>query len=299
MDRTEELSEFLRSRRARLTPDEAGIGPGAGVRRVPGLRREEVARLAGINVDYYVRLERGRNLNASEAVLDAVARALRLDTTERAHLFALARPKPFRGGRPRPMPPQRVRPAMYRILEALEPRPAMIVGRRMDVLAANRTARALYTDFDALPHRERNFARFVFLDEDARSLFTDWRRHAADVVAGLHLYSGRHPCDPQLAELIGELSLRSAEFSTWWADHNVHQHTHGTKTFHHPVVGEMTLSYETLDVMGDRDQTLTVYTAEPATASEAALDLLASWSGQVAEGPAGPAVLSPRSPRTG
>ncbi|MDI5961556.1 helix-turn-helix transcriptional regulator [Streptomyces sp. SL13] len=287
MDRTEELSEFLRSRRARITPEEAGVGAGPGVRRVPGLRREEVARLAGINVDYYVRLERGRNLNASEAVLDAVARALRLDATERAHLFTLARPKPFRGsGRPRPLPPQRVRPAMYRVLEALEPKPAMITGRRMDVLAANRTARAMYTDFDALPHRERNFARFVFLDENARSLFTDWRRNAADVVAVLHLYSGRHACDPQLAELIGELSLRSPEFRTWWADHNVHQHTHGTKQFHHPVVGRMTLSYETLAVMGDQDQTLTVYTAEPASASEAALDLLASWTGGTAPHPA-------------
>ena len=277
-----ELREFLRSRRARITPGEAGLTPAPGTRRVPGLRREEVAQLAGVSVDYYVRLERGRDVNASEAVLDAIARALRLNEVERSHLFAIARHgKPSRA-RSRPLPPQRVRPGLYRVLETLTETPAIVTGRRTDVLATNRLARALYTDFDALPYRERNMSRYVFLDEGARELYADWEAVARTSVASLHLYAGRHPHDPQLAALIGELSLRDEDFRRWWADHDVQRRTFGSKHFHHPVVGDLTLDYEAFAVTGDPDQVLGIYTAEPGSPSEEALRLLASWTSEAA-----------------
>src|SRR5258708_3587627 len=252
-----ELGEFLRTRRAKISPHQAGLTPAPTVRRVPGLRREEVAQLAGVSVDYYVRLERGRNVNVSEAVLDAIARTLQLTSDERSHLFAVARPARTR---PRPMPPQRVRPGLYRILETLTEAPALVIGRRTDILAANRLARALYPAFDALPRRERNVTRFTFLDENARTLYDDWEGIARTSVAALHLYAGQHPHDPQLAELIGELSLRDPDFRTWWADHDIQRRTYGTKRFHHPLVGDLTLDYEALDVAGDPDQTLGIYT---------------------------------------
>ncbi|MBC6470443.1 helix-turn-helix domain-containing protein [Actinomadura alba] len=272
-----ELREFLRSRRARITPEDAGLFPQPGTRRVPGLRREEVAQLAGVSVDYYVRLERGRSLNVSDAVLDAVARALRLNDTERSHLFAVARPTRTKR---RPMPPQRVRPGLYRVLETMTGTPALVIGHRTDVLAANRMARALFTDFDALPHRERNMARFIFLDDAARELYVDWEGSARGTVATLHLYAGRHPHDPLLAELIGELSLRDQDFRRWWADHDVQRRTHGTKRYHHPLVGDLTLDYEALNPTGDPGQTLGLHTAEPGSPSEHALRLLAGWASE-------------------
>ncbi|MEU8587429.1 helix-turn-helix transcriptional regulator [Streptomyces sp. NPDC048664] len=272
-----ELRDFLRSRRARVGPDEVGLGPHAGRRRVPGLRREEVAQLAGVSVDYYVRLERGRTPNASSAVLDAVARALRLDQAERAHLFDLARPRPG-SGRRRPTPPQRVRPGLLRILDALTATPAMILGHRLDVLAANPLAKALYTDFDALPHRDRNLARFVFLDPTAHDLLADWETAARGTVAALRLYAGRHPHDARLNELVGELSVRDEDFRQWWADHDVLRYTHGIKPYRHPLVGELDLAYESLTLPDDPDQSLYLYTAEPGSPSAHALDLLATWS---------------------
>ncbi|MGW4461611.1 helix-turn-helix transcriptional regulator [Micromonospora sp. NPDC004704] len=274
-----ELRDFLRSRRARITPAEAGLTPHPGSRRVPGLRREEVAQLAGMSVDYYVRLERGRNLNVSESVLDALARALRLDETERSHLFTLARPS--RAQR-HPMPPQRVRPGLHRVLETLADTPAMITGHRMDVLASNHLARVLYTDFEALPPRERNMARYLFLDESARDLYVDWDEAARGTVAALHLYAGRHPHDPRLAELVGELSVRDRDFRRWWAAHDVLRHSHGSKRYRHPLVGELTLAYEALTPSGDDEQILGVYTAEAGSASEEALRLLASWTSEPA-----------------
>jgi len=274
-----ELRDFLRSRRARITPERAGLPPEGGARRVPGLRREEVARLAGVSVDYYVRLERGRNLNVSESVLDALARALQLNDVERSHLFAVARP---RRGQRRPLVPQRVRPGMRQVLTALTGVPALVLGRRLDVLDSNHLARALYTDFEALPHRDRNMARFVFLDEAARGLYVDWADAARGIVAHLHLYAGSHPHDPQLAELIGDLSLRDQDFRRWWADHDVFRREHGTKRYHHPVVGELTLAYEALTPTDDPDQTLGLHTAEPGSPSEQALRLLASWTSEPA-----------------
>ncbi|MET9437571.1 hypothetical protein [Streptomyces sp. NPDC006551] len=186
--------------------------------------------------------------------------------------------------RKRPLAPQRVHPVLYRTLDSLSV-PAVVQGRRTDVLAANRLAHALYTDFEARPRRERNFARFVFLDEAARALYADWERVAGDCLAMLRLYAGRHPDDPQLTELIGELSLHSDAFRRMWADHHVVAHTTGTKRLRHPLVGDLTLDYLVLAVEGDPEQTLTIYTPEPASPSAEALALLASWTGTSASRP--------------
>jgi transcriptional regulator with XRE-family HTH domain len=284
MDRSSEIREFLRTRRARITPEQAGLSPHGGPRRVPGLRREEVAQLAGVSVDYYIRLERGRTQGVSESVLEAVARALQLDDAERAHLFDLTQPTTARTRRKRPLAPQRVHPVLYRTLDSLSV-PAVVQGRRTDVLAANRLAYALYTDFEARPRRERNFARFVFLDEAARTLYADWDQVAGDCLAALRLYAGRHPDDPQLAELIGELSLHSDTFRRLWADHDVRAHASGVKRLHHPLVGDLTLDYVALAVEDDPDQTLVIYTPEPASPSAEALSILASWTGTSTTGP--------------
>ncbi|MEW2499065.1 helix-turn-helix domain-containing protein [Amycolatopsis sp. CA-161197] len=272
---SEQLRDFLRSRRAKITPADAGLTPHPGPRRVPGLRREEVAQLAGVSVDYYVRLERGRNLNVSESVLDAISRALQLNDLERTHLFTLAKPT---RSRPRPLPPQRVRPGLQLVLDSLHHVPAIVLGRRMDVLAANRLACALYADFDALPPRSRNMARLIFLDDTVRGLYTDWEGAARGVVATLQLYAGRYPHDPALAELIGELSVRDQDFRHWWADHDVFQRTHGVKHYHHPLVGELTLGYEAMTPVDDPEQTLGITTVEPGSPSEERLRLLASWT---------------------
>jgi transcriptional regulator with XRE-family HTH domain len=271
MDKRRELGEFLKSRRARLSPEELDL-PSFARRRVPGLRREELAQLAGVSVDYYVRLEQGRAGHPSEGVLDALARALRLDDDEREHLYDLCRPGPRRR---RPARPERVRPELRRLVETLEV-PAMLLGRRMDVLAWNRLAAALVVDWGALPPGRRNTAHHFFLDEGARELYLDWDANAESTVAYLRLAAGRHPDDPQLAALIGELSVKSEEFRRWWARHGVRDKTHGTKRFQHPVVGRLELAFETLALPADGDQLLILYTAEPGSESETALRLLAS-----------------------
>jgi transcriptional regulator with XRE-family HTH domain len=281
MEHNAELKEFLRSRRARLSVEDVEVGGIGGPRRVPGLRREEVAQLAGVSVDYYSRLEQGRNLNVSDEVLDAVSRALRLDDTERAYLLQIARVNPRRPQRRTPARVQRVRPGVRRILDALdEVAPAFVFGRRMDILGANRLARALITDFEALPPRERNMLRFTFLDESARELYADWEVVARENVAILRLDAGRHPDDPLLGDLVGELAVKSPEFRRWWADYNVRERSHGTKRYHHPLVGDLTVDYESVSLPADADQTLCIYTAEPGSPSETALKLLASWTGQ-------------------
>jgi transcriptional regulator with XRE-family HTH domain len=272
----EELREFLRSRRARVRPDEVGLPAGGGQRRVPGLRREELALLAGVSVDYYTRLEQGRDVNVSGEVLDAVAAALRLDEVERAHLRQLARPARERRRRT-PPPPQRVRAGVRQLLDGMST-PAFVIGRRSDVLATNRLARALLIDFDALPPEERNHARWVLLDPEARERYADWEHVARDGVAALRVQAARHRDDPQLAALVGELTMRSPEFATWWAEHEVRVLSHGTKRYRHPVVGELTLSYEALPLIDDPDQVLYLYSVEPASPSAEALALLASWT---------------------
>lgn len=279
MDQDVELGSFLRARRARVRPEEAGVVPTGTARRVPGLRREEVASLAGVSVDYYSRLEQGRQTRVSDAVLDAVARALRLDEVERRHLHDLVYCAP--GIRPRgggATRSQRVRPEVHRMLDMIgESAPAFVLGRRMDVLATNRLARVLVADFDARPARERNMALFQFLDPAARDLYADWDAVAADTAAMLRLDAGRHPDDPLLTDLIGRLSIKSPEFRTWWAAHQVRQKIHGTKRYRHPVVGEVTVSYEMLAFAGDPDQSLCLYTPAPGASTEA-IRLLASWT---------------------
>jgi transcriptional regulator with XRE-family HTH domain len=277
MDRSTDIAGFLRSRRARITPDEAGLPADGRVRRVPGLRRDEVARLAGVSTEYYTRLEQGRGGNPSPEVLDALAAALRLDTAESEHLTDLLSRRPA-AARRAPSGPQRVRPGLHLMLQTLDHVPAFVLGRRTDVLAANRLARALLTDFDALPATRRNMARFYLLDPVARERAVDWERLAAETVAMLRLEAGRHPNDRQLADLVGELTLRSPEFTTWWNDHRVLRRTHGTKRYRHPVAGELTFSYESLQPPGDPDQTLCVYNVEPGSPSAQALQLLGNWT---------------------
>jgi transcriptional regulator with XRE-family HTH domain len=266
-----ELGEFLKTRRARVRPEDVGL-QSFGRRRVPGLRREELAQLAGVSFDYYVRLEQGRAGHPSEAVLDAIARALQLDDAERAHLFDLSRP----ARRRRAARPERVRPAVRRLIDALDGLPAMVVGRRMDVLAWNRLAAALLVDWGELPREQRNSARHFFLDDGARELYLDWEENARAAVAWLRLAAGRHPDDAGLAELIGELSMKSGDFRRLWPRHDVREKTHGTKRLLHPIVGPLTLNYESLALPGDGDQMLFLYTAEPGSKSETALRLLGS-----------------------
>lgn len=279
LDRRAELGEFLRSRRARLRPEELGLPEYGGRRRVPGLRREELAMLAGVSVDHYVRLEQGRTLHFSAEVLDAVARALRLDQVEREHLYRLARPWPD-GQDARAPEPQRVRAGLRRLLDSTPDVPAYVVGRGTDVLAWNRLAAALITDFGALPPRERNLARLVVLDEGMRELYADWPGKVADVAAYLRLDSARHPGDPDTAALIDELTSASEEFRAAWAEHRLMDKTHGRYLYRHPVVGEVDLSYETLRLPDDPDQALIAHVVEEGSPSETALRLLATWADQ-------------------
>ncbi|HEX9089313.1 MAG TPA: helix-turn-helix transcriptional regulator [Arthrobacter sp.] len=278
MDNRKEVREFLGSRRARVSPEDAGLPAYGGNRRVPGLRREEVALLAGVSVDYYIRLERGNIAGASESVLDAVARALQLDEPEHTHLIDLARaagPAPQRRSRP---VQQQVRPTVQRILDAMSDVPAYVRNGRRDILGANRLGRALYSELYADPVRPVNVARFVFLSPRARGFFLDWDRAAADLVANLRIEAGRSPYDRSLTDLIGELSVRSEEFRAQWAAQNVRFHQTGVKDIHHPVVGDLRLSFEAMDLPADPGLSLIVYSAEPGSAAQDALHLLASWT---------------------
>ncbi|MBE1582394.1 helix-turn-helix transcriptional regulator [Nonomuraea angiospora] len=277
MDRSSEIAGFLRSRRAGITPEEAGLPFDGRTRRVPGLRRDEVARLAGVSTEYYTRLEQGRAGSPSPEVVEALARALRLNPSEREHLTNLLLVRPA-DARRAAVSPQRVRPGLHLMLHTLEHVPAFILGRRTDVLASNRLAREVLTDFDALPAPQRNLARYYLLDPQARERVGDWERIAAETVAVLRLEAGRHPHDRRLADLVGELTLRSPEFSTWWNDHRVLRRTHGAKTYHHPLVGDLHFSYESFQAPGDADQTLCVYNVEPGSATAQALRLLTSWT---------------------
>ncbi|WP_119729037.1 helix-turn-helix domain-containing protein [Thermomonospora amylolytica] len=277
-DKRAELAEFLRTRRARLRPEDVGLRPFGGARRrVPGLRREELAQLAGVSVDYYVRLEQGRTQNVSEEVLAAVAQALRLDETEYTHLRNLARPV-RRARRPaaRAEWAEKVRPGLQRLLDMAEGVPAYVMGRRGDVLAWNRLAATVFVDFGALPPAERNWVRMIFLNDEVRRLFADWTGKARETVGFLRLQAGAHPDDRELAALVGELSVKSEDFRRWWADHNVKEKTHGRKVIRHPQVGELALDYESLRPVGESDQVLVTYTAPAGSEAEAALRLLGS-----------------------
>jgi transcriptional regulator with XRE-family HTH domain len=281
VDTTSELSQFLTSRRAKVTPEQAGL-PNYGRRQVPGLRREEVASLAGVSVDYYKRLERGNASGASDSVLDAIADALRLDDAERAHLFDLARAATPTPARRRRRPPQGgVRPAVQQILDTIGS-PATVSNTRGDYLAANPLGRALYAPLFESREQPPNSARFTFLDPAAQEFFVDWEKAAKDLVANLRSRAGRNPYDRELSDLVGELSTRSEPFRKWWAAHNVRYHQTGSKRLRHPVVGELELSYEVMEMTADAGLRLAVFAAAPGSRSAEALDLLASWTATTA-----------------
>jgi MmyB-like transcription regulator ligand binding domain/Helix-turn-helix domain len=273
-----QVRDFLTSRRARVTPEVAGLPVYGGNRRVPGLRREEVALLAGVSVDYYNRLERGNLAGVSDSVLDAVARALQLDEAELAHLHDLARAANTSPTKRRRTSPAQIRPAVVRLVEAMTDVPAWVRNDRHDILTINRLGRALYAPVLRDPRRPANTARFVFLDPAARDFFADWEKTASDSVAILRSAAGRNPYDRDLTDLVGELSTRSEEFRTRWAAHDVRFHRTGRKVLRHPVVGELDLEFEAMSLTSDPDLTFVAYTAEPGTATADALRMLASWA---------------------
>jgi transcriptional regulator with XRE-family HTH domain len=281
VDNRAEVREFLVSRRAKITPEQAGV-PTHGQRRVPGLRRSEVAALAGVSIEYYAKLERGNLAGVSAGVLDAIARALRLDAAERAHLFHLAqaadgtaailRPRRRAGTRWTP------RPSLQWLLDGYTAGPAIVINGRQDLLAANHLGRAFYADVYADPTAVPNFARFIFLDTAARRFYPDWALAADVCVANLRTAAGRDPHDKDLHDLVGELSTRSPEFARRWGAHDVRTHGAGVKHFHHGVVGDLTLAYESLDLVAEPGLRMTLYSAEPGSPTAHALTLLASWA---------------------
>ena len=278
VDTRDDIREFLTSRRAKITPDQAGLPAYGARRRVTGLRREEVAMLAGISVEYYTRLERGNANGVSEDVLEGIARALQLDEAERAHLFDLVR-SANRASPTRSRPSQeRVRPTVQRILDSMTGVPAYIRNGRLDILGANPLGHALYSPVFSDLTGTANMARFIFLNPQATEFFPGWEQIANDAVAILRAEAGRDPYDRRLSDLIGELSTRNDQFRVRWAAHNVKFHRTGTKTLHHPLVGDLTLAYEALDLPGDSGQRILVYTAEPESPSQEGLNLLASWA---------------------
>jgi transcriptional regulator with XRE-family HTH domain len=286
MDRRSEIRDFLTSRRARITPEQAGlkVSPLSGARRVAGLRREEVAFLAGVSVPYYTRLERGDARGATDAVLDALSRALRLDDAERAHLFDLVRAANASSASaaaarsPRRPSRQPVRPELRTMLEAMGGVPAYIRNGRLDLLAGNALARALFAQIFDSPARPANAARFTFLDPAAAEFYPDWDAVADQNVASLRAEVGRNPYDKALSDLIGELSTRGDTFRQRWAKHEVHRHSTGAKRINHPVVGPLTFNYEAMELAADEGLVLIVCSVAPGSRDADALSLLASWS---------------------
>ncbi|MFD3519466.1 helix-turn-helix transcriptional regulator [Streptomyces sp. NPDC058653] len=272
-----EIGAFLRTRRARLRPEEVGLPVYGRYRRVPGLRREELAQLAGVSVAYLTRLEQGRGQNVSAEVLGALSRALRLTDAEHEHLTRLA--KCHRTNRRTTPPPheERVRPALREMLMSLDGLPAYVTGWRSDLLAWNRTATALFGDWDRLPPRDRNWARLLFLRPGSRSLFKDWETQAATTVSTLRLHAGCRPDDPRLLSLVDELTAGSDDFRRFWSQHDIEENHHGTTRLHHPLVGELTLSFETLQLPDGSDQTLTIHHAQRPSPAWENLRLLTSW----------------------
>jgi transcriptional regulator with XRE-family HTH domain len=278
VDNRDEVKAFLSSRRAKISPEQAGLHSYNRNRRVPGLRRSEVADLAGVSVEYYAQLERGNLGGVSESVLEALARALQLDEAERAHLADLARTAgPAARTRRRP-PAQQVRPGVARILELMTEVPAFVNNGRLDVLAVNSLAQALYAPLFADPARPANHARYAFLDPSARDFWLDWERIADDTVAVLRTEAGRDPYDKALIDLVGELGTRSDDFRIRWAAHDVRLHRTGLKHFHHPVVGDLHLNFESMQISADPGLTLTALSAAAGSPSDDALRLLASWA---------------------
>ncbi|CAN5358507.1 helix-turn-helix transcriptional regulator [soil metagenome] len=279
MDQQTQVRDFLTSRRGKITPEQAGLPAYGGNRRVTGLRREEVAMLAGVSVDYYTRLERGNLRGASDSVLESLTRALKLDEAEIAYLYDLARSANASATAPqRRAPAAKVRPSIQRTLDAMTGAPAWVRNGRHDFLAANRLGYALYSEMFSDPVRPANNARFVFLNERSKDFFVDWDRATYDLVAILRSEAGRNPYDRALTDLIGELSTRSELFRKLWAAQNVRFHRSGTKSLNHPVVGRLDLSFEALELPVDQGLVLLSYNAEPGTPSADGLTLLASWA---------------------
>jgi transcriptional regulator with XRE-family HTH domain len=270
------MRDFLVSRRANITPERAGVPAGGGERRVPGLRREEVALLAGVSVDYYVKLERGSIRKPSDSVLRAVARALQLDDVETAHLFDLARDPANRSHDARSAaPPSTVRASVQRVLDGMSV-PALVYNSRQDVIGSNLLGRAMFPGlFEA---EQPNMARFIFLDSRAQTFFGDWTLACSLTAAMLRYEAGRDPLDEEITAIVGELSMRSHQFRRDWADRDVHEHRTGTKTYHHPVVGEVDLTYDVFEMPGEPGLSVTSYTAEGGSESAEKLSLLASWA---------------------
>lgn len=276
-DTRAEIREFLSSRRANVTPEQAGLPAYGGNRRVAGLRREEVAMLSGVSVDYYVRLERGNLAGASESVLDALARTLRLTEAEREHLFNLARAAgPARARRERTS--TSVRPAVQQVLDAVSDAPAWVRNGRHDILAANRMGRALYSPAFDDPRRPVNTTRFTYLNPAAREFWRDYAQIANDAAAMLRLEAGRTPHDPGLIQLVGELSTQSELFRQRWASRDVMHHRSGLKRLHHPIVGDLDLNYESMELPSEPGLVMNVYTAPAGSPTADALKLLASWA---------------------
>lgn len=276
MGEQNEIAEFLTSRRAKVTPKQAGLRS-YGERRVPGLRREEVAALAGVSLDYYKRLERGNLSGVSEGVLEGLAEALQLDAAERAHLHNLARAMNTTIACRRPAVPQQVRPAVKNMLDAIAA-PALVRNSRFDYIAANPLGRALYAPMFDSPEQPPNSARFTFLDPASGSFYSEWDHAAEELVAYLRSEAGRAPDDQDLADLIADLSTHSADFRSLWAAHNVRFHDTGTKRLHHPIVGDITVTYETMQMTADPALTMSIFTVEPTSSSQDALAILSSWS---------------------
>jgi transcriptional regulator with XRE-family HTH domain len=278
VDNSSEVRDFLTSRRARLTPQDAGLPAFGGPRRVKGLRREEVATLAGVSVDYYNRMERGGLGGVSESVLEAVAAALQLDDAERAHLFDLARTanasQRRRGTAPRP----RVRPAVQLLLDGMTDLPAYARNSWFDILAVNRLGAALLPDLTPSGSNTPNLARYLFLDHRAREFYPAWQTVARDCVEALRIEAGRDSYNRRITDLVGELSTRSEPFRTWWATHNVRLHSSATKLIRHPVVGDIEVTGQALNVSAEQGLTIIAYTVEPASQSSEALRVLASWA---------------------
>ncbi|MCL7380007.1 helix-turn-helix domain-containing protein [Streptomyces sp. 35G-GA-8] len=269
-----ELGAFLKARRAELNPRAVGLPDSSGPRRVAGLRREEVARLAAISTDYYTRLEQGR-LPASAPVLEALAEALHLDEDQRRYLFGLAGKHT---AKPRRRTVQKVQPQLRRVLDDLTSTPAVVLGRRMDVIAWNPLAAALIVDFGTVPEKHRNYVRILFTDPMMRTLYADWKGVARTAVAQLRMEAAKYPDDPRLTALVGELSVRDADFRTWWAAHQVAGLSVGNKVLNHPIAGELSLDWDTLTASTDPDQQLVVWTAEVRSPTHDGLRILASWA---------------------
>jgi transcriptional regulator with XRE-family HTH domain len=286
VDNRTEVREFLTTRRAKLTPDRAGVPLYGQRRRVPGLRREEVAQLAGLSTDYYTRLEKGNLRSASDGVLEAIARALQLDEAERAHLQDLARAARDGAREPRRRAqPKQVRPGLQQLLDAVTTGAAFVRNGRLDVLAVNPLGRAFYSPLLPGTGQPANLARYCFLDPTAPEFYPDWDEAADTTVAILRTEAGRDPYNRALTDLVGELATRSDAFRTRWAAHDVRHHHVGVKRFHHPVVGALTVGFNAMELPADPGLTLTVYTAEVGSPSEEKLRLLASWA--ATEVPAG------------